>query len=105
MADFEKINKARRLLGLGETATLKEVGEAYRRLALKYHPDRCRDEDKKKYAETFKKINDAKETLISYCAGYRYSFREEDVKKATLSEEYKEHLKKFYDGWWGDLKL
>jgi curved DNA-binding protein CbpA len=30
MASFEEIDGARRLLGLGETATLKEIKQAYR---------------------------------------------------------------------------
>jgi len=27
------------------------------------------------------------------------------VKKATMGEENYDHLKRFYDGWWGDLDL
>ena len=39
MASFEEIDKARKLLGLGEVANLSEIKTAYRRLAHRYHPD------------------------------------------------------------------
>ena len=41
MASFEEIDGARRLLGLGEAATLKEIKQAYRKMAFCYHPDRA----------------------------------------------------------------
>jgi len=39
MANFEEIDKARRLLSLAEFASLKEIKQAYRKKALLYHPD------------------------------------------------------------------
>ncbi len=105
MANFKHINEARKLLGLDETATLQEIKDAYRKLALRYHPDRCKGERKKECEEKFKKINHAKDILVNYCAGYKYSFREKDVKKNAMDEEFYAHLKRFYDGWWGGLDL
>ena len=40
MASFEDIDKARRLLGLGEFASLKDTRRAYRKKAMLYHPDK-----------------------------------------------------------------
>ena len=40
MANFEEIDKARKLLGLGEAATLKQIKQAYRQMAFRYHPDK-----------------------------------------------------------------
>ena len=105
MADFEQIDKARKILGLGEDATIEEIKQAYRKLALKYHPDRWKDEKRKESEEMSKKINHAKDILAAYCAGYRYSFKEKDIKKSTMDKETYEHLKRFYDGWWADLDL
>ena len=105
MADFRQINEARQLLDLEEDATLDEIKKAYRALAHKYHPDKCKDDKKKECEEAFKKISNANELLMGYCAGYRYSFKEKEVKKNTMDREYYEHLKKFYDGWWGTLDL
>lgn len=105
MANFEDIDNARKTLGLDETATLAEIREVYRKLALKYHPDKCKGEKKKECEKMFKEINSANEILMAYCAGYRYSFREKDVKRTTMDKEFYEHLKRFYDGWWGELNL
>ncbi len=105
MADFKQIEEARKLLGLNEEATLEEIKNAYRKLSLKYHPDRCKEKNKEYCQEMIKKINHAKDIILNYCANYRYSFREEDVRRNTMDEELYEHLKRFYDGWWGDLNL
>ena len=105
MADFKRIDEARQLLGLEEDATLEEIKKAYRALAYKYHPDKCKDKKKKKCEEIFKKISHANEILMNYCAGYKYSFKEKDVKRNTMDREYYKHLKRFYDGWLGDSGL
>ena len=105
MADFKEIDEARKLMELGEHTTLEEIKKSYRKLSLKYHPDRCKDKKKKECEEVFKKINHANDLLMSYCAGYKYSFKEKDVKRNSLDKESYEHLKRFYDGWWGDLGL
>ena len=105
MAHFMQIDEARKLLGLREDASLAEIKEAYRDLSLKYHPDRCKEPDKKRCEEMFKKINHAMDIILNYCANYRFSFKEPDVKKNTMDRETYEHLKRFYDGWFGDLDL
>ena len=53
-------------LGVAENATADEIKTAYRKLALKWHPDRWvngTDEEKKKAEEEFKKIAEAYDTL------------------------------------------
>lgn len=105
MANFTQIDQARRILDLGERATLEEIKDAYRKLSLKYHPDRCKDENKQEYEEMAKKINHSKDVLLTYCAGYRYSFKEKDVRINAMDNEYYEHLRRFYDGLFGDLDL
>lgn len=103
MANFKEVNNARKILGLDEYATLREINVVYRKLALKYHPDKCKGEKKSEHEETFKKIAHAKDVLSAYCAGYRYSFKEKDVKRSSYDEEFYKHLQKFYDGWWGEI--
>jgi len=105
MADFKQIDEARKMLGLGEIATLEDIKKAYKKLALKYHPDRCKEEKQKECEKMFKIITNANDILMSYCAGYKFSFKEKDVKRNTMDKEFYEHLKRFYDGWWGDLNL
>jgi DnaJ-class molecular chaperone len=97
MIRFEDIDKARKTLGLDETATLAEIKEAYRRLSLKYHPDKCADGNRQGCEEIFRKINKANRILMSYCASYRYSFAEEDVKKVTGEAFEEEHVRRFYE--------
>ena len=105
MTFFKQIDEARRSLGLDETATLEEIKDTYRHLSLEYHPDRCQDNEKKYCEEMIKKINHAKDTLLAYCANYRYSFKEKDVKRSSFDKETYQHLKRFFDGWFGDLDL
>ena len=105
MVTFKQIDRSRKILGLAETATLEEIKNSYKQLALKFHPDRCQDEKKKECEAMFKEISHAYDILQHYCNCYRYSFKEKDVAKNTIDTELYEHLKKFYDGWLGDLDL
>lgn len=98
MASFEEIDRARRLLGLGEAATLKEIKQAYRRMASRYHPDRAGEDPERE--EEMKKLNWAYELLTEYCAHYKYTFREEDVARAYPEEE---HLRRYAYGWFDGI--
>ena len=103
MLDFKEVDQARKILGLTEYATLKEINAAYRELALKYHPDKCKGDKKPECEEKFKEIAHAKDVLSAYCAGYRYSFKDKDVKRSFYDKDFYKHLQKFYDGWWGEI--
>jgi molecular chaperone DnaJ len=47
------------ILGVPRTATLADIKKAYRSLALKYHPDRVPEAEKKTAEEKFKEISEA----------------------------------------------
>jgi len=47
------------ILGLQKNAVAQDIKKAYRSLALKYHPDRVPQEEKKKAEEKFKEISEA----------------------------------------------
>ena len=49
------------ILGVDRKATPEEIKKAYRKLAMKYHPDR--NKDNKQAEEKFKEINEANEVL------------------------------------------
>lgn len=51
-------------LGVQKTATEEEIKKAYKKMALKYHPDRVKGEAEKKQSENmFKEIAEAYEVL------------------------------------------
>lgn len=99
MTNFKEIDAARKVLKLGESATLQEIRNAYRKLVLEYHPDRSESKNKKDSEEMFKKITAAYDIIMAYCATYRYSFKKEVVQDTIDIEIDKKLFKNFYDGW------
>jgi curved DNA-binding protein len=51
------------VLGVGRDASAEDIKKAYRKLALKWHPDRHKPDDREKAEEQFKRINEAYEVL------------------------------------------
>ena len=78
--NFDRINRARKLLGLCEKATLKEIKEAYRNKVKECHPDKYPHQYKEKYERMSAGINEAYKTIHDYVEEYAFSFREQDVK-------------------------
>ena len=71
MKDYYKI------LGLTKDATEEDIKKAYKKLVLKYHPDKQADktdEEKKEAAEKFKEISEAYETLTNKNQSDDWSF-------------------------------
>ena len=70
MIGFREIDNARKILGLDTTATLSEIKERYRNLSLKYHPDRCRDKEKR-HLPDFREVQAARGHHDGQAFGYR----------------------------------
>lgn len=51
------------LLGVSKNADENEIKKAYRKLAIKYHPDKSPEDKKEEYTEKFKEISEAYEVL------------------------------------------
>ena len=51
------------LLGLNKNATDAELKKAYRKLAMKYHPDKSNDSNRAENEQKFKDISNAYDTL------------------------------------------
>ena len=100
MANFDEIDEARRILGLGEAATLKEIKTAYRRMAFRHHPDMHNNDDFPRDEEFMKRLNWAYKLLMEYCRYYKYTFREEDVARTYTHDEY---LRRYYHGWFDGI--
>ncbi|MBI3090076.1 MAG: GvpL/GvpF family gas vesicle protein [Candidatus Tectomicrobia bacterium] len=79
--EFERIDAARRNLGLDEEATTAEITTAYHDLARRFHPDGAGNGEG---AETFKELSAARAILLRYCQNYRYSFRREAVARSVI---------------------
>ena len=86
MSSFEKLIKAKTLLGLNEKASLLEIKNRYRSLMKKWHPDKNGD-DLETATKMSALINEAYETVLTYCNSYEYPFDEESLKKASLSPQ------------------
>lgn len=71
---FEDIDRATKILGLGEKATLKDIKIAYRSQAKKWHPDKCKKKDQEICHKRMKQINKAYKTILKYLEDYSYSF-------------------------------
>lgn len=77
------------ILGVSKNASQKEIEEAYRRLAIQYHPDRHPPEKKEEMREKFKEISEAYAVLsdpnkrkqydIYGHAGIDSSYTQEDI--------------------------
>jgi DnaJ-class molecular chaperone len=98
MVNFLDIDKARRILGLHDEATLKEIKAAYRKMAKKHHPDRHIAD--KQDDVIMKEVNWAYRILENYCKDYKYSFNLEAVARTYPDEEY---IRTWRDRWYQSI--
>jgi DnaJ-class molecular chaperone len=94
MSSYEDIDRARKLLGLGEAASLREITESYRQMAHLSHPDTGGDDCEND--EHMKELNWAYEVLSEFCAVYKYTFTREDFERTHPEERLK---RRYVDGW------
>lgn len=94
---FDEIDRARKLLGLGEDATLGDIKEAYRRKAKKFHPDGKEPGRKKDCEKRMVQINRAYGVILNYIEQYEISFRKEDVDRNSPVKD----MRRFFEDWLG----
>jgi DnaJ-class molecular chaperone len=87
MNKYQEILVARNLLELPETATIASIKSNYRRLLIKWHPDK-HPENQDLCNEMTQKIISAYHMIMDYCLHYQYSFSEETVNRHHSPEEW-----------------
>jgi DnaJ-class molecular chaperone len=86
MEKYEEITRALRILGLYESATVKEIKNKYRELLKEWHPDLCMEKEDIRKEKTIEILN-AYRIIMNYCEHYRFSFSKEEVEKYISPEE------------------
>ncbi len=84
---FEEITRARNVLELPEMATMYEIKSNYRRLIALWHPDRCK-EDEKRCKEMAHRIIRSYKIIMDYCQHYQFSFACPEVEKYVTDDEW-----------------
>jgi len=97
LSNFEEIDKARKLLGLPQQATLNEIKDAYRRIAKEYHPDKQKPGKTKEHSQKMTQINKAYKILMDHVEKYRFCFSEEEVKRNDPDRD----IRRFSKDWLG----
>jgi DnaJ-domain-containing protein 1 len=80
--NFENINNARKLLGLGEEVDPSEIKASYHRLVREKHPDKFPDDMDAQ--RKFEEIQRAYKMLIDYCQDERKSLKKKDVEYSYM---------------------
>jgi len=79
---FEEMDRARKLLNLGETATSEEIKKAHQSKAFIYHPDK--NPNVPGIEKEFDEVTKAYNILQEYCQRESCSFNAEEFKKNTI---------------------
>ena len=73
------LEEARELLDLDLKATRKEIRNAYRRAARRWHPDRAPGSEEENYRERMQQVNAAYQRLIKFIEEYRFELKEKSA--------------------------
>jgi preprotein translocase subunit Sec63 len=82
------LEKARQLLALDIAATRREIREAYRREARRWHPDGAAPEKREECHQRMLEINEAYHFILAFLENYRYRLEEAPEAKDD------------YETWW-----
>ncbi|MEW6387569.1 MAG: J domain-containing protein [Thermodesulfobacteriota bacterium] len=91
------LKEAREILGLGLTATRREIKAAYRRAARRWHPDRAPQGAEGEYRAQMQRINDAYQRILQLLEAYRYDLGD----AAPVDDVQSWWASRFYTGVWG----
>lgn len=90
------------ILGVPREASEQEIKKAYRKLALKYHPDRAPQNKKKEYEEKFKEISQAYRVLSDKDKKAQYDQFGQTFEGASFNQGFgQQDFRSFYDAFGG----
>lgn len=91
------LEEAREILELGPSATRRQIRQAYRRAARRWHPDRAPQGKEEEYRARMQQINAAYRRVVEFLEDYRYDL----VEPATPDDYQKWWYSRFGTGVWG----
>ena len=97
---FDNVLWAKKILGISDLETKKDVQKKYRELSRKFHPDKCPEPKKEECAQKMTEINEAYKILKQYMEEYLFGFTEEELKKQDPNSDFKNRF--LHDWNWGD---
>lgn len=78
--EWQRIEQAAQVLGLGDSATLAEIRRAFHRLSKLHHPDTGHGSD----GDQMYHLTAAYEVLSRYCQDFRYPLRQNHSSEQEL---------------------
>ena len=94
--EYEDVEKAKNILGIGDIASIKIIRKHYIELVNSNHPDKFAKEEKEVYEEKIKEINNAYKLLIEYCENYDVPFVKEDFLRTKPDSTFDEFMKDWF---------
>lgn len=91
------LKEARNILGLAAVASRREIRDAYRRAARRWHPDRAPAGAEEEFRRRMQSVNAAYQRLKDFLEQYRY--RLEEAEQETDAMEW--WRERFNVGVWG----
>ena len=92
---YADLQEARRVLGLEERTSLKEIKARHKELVKRYHPDTGNSNE----PEMIRKVNAAYRIIQDYVAVYRFSFSQEEFYEQNPEERLRQQFA--HDPVWG----
>ncbi|MBN1306589.1 MAG: J domain-containing protein [Chitinispirillaceae bacterium] len=84
---YERLCESRKILGIGEEATVNEIKKAFHDLILRWHPDKVQGAGELHREKTYQ-ITNAYKTIMEYCAEYKIPFSREVISRYCSEEEF-----------------
>jgi len=92
------------LLGVSKNSTKEDIKKAYKKLALKYHPDRAPEDKKQEYEEKFKEISAAAAVLGDEKKRRQYDqFGSSSFEGGQQGFDFSDVMSQFRSGSFGDF--